>query len=301
MTSTPLSAVAPRPKMRWGSIIFFTATQIAALVVAPIYILKNGVQPSQLWLLFFFAMATSIAITVGYHRLYSHVSFKAHKIVHAAVLFFGAAAFEQSALKWASLHRRHHRYVDTDLDPYNIKRGFFYAHVGWILFWKQPIDYSNALDLQKNPLVMHQHKHYQYWSLGAGLLTPVLIGACLGNALEALLFSVGVRLFIVFHSTFFINSVAHTFGSRDYDKNSTARDYWLCSLLTNGEGYHNYHHRFPVDYRNGVLWHHWDPGKWTIWLLSQAGLAHNLKRTPRETIQEARRALKSEPVTVVHG
>ena len=92
-------------------------------------------------------------------------------------LFFGAASFQQSALKWSSQHRDHHQYVDTDRDPYDISRGFWYAHVGWILFWKHPINYDNVKDLQQNALVMSQHKHYRLWSIGSGLILPLLIGA----------------------------------------------------------------------------------------------------------------------------
>src|SRR3989338_3286557 len=107
--------------------------------------------------MFFFMAMTGLSVTVGYHRLFAHVSFKAHPLVRFLVLFFGAAAFEQSALKWAALHRTHHQYVDTEPDPYNIKVGFFYAHVGWIMFWKHGVDYQNVKDLQKSRLLMHQH------------------------------------------------------------------------------------------------------------------------------------------------
>src|SRR6185436_18588993 len=103
---------------------------------------------------------------------FAHTAFKANAAVRFFVLFFGAAAFEQSALKWASQHRRHHQYTDTEKDPYNIKQGFFYAHVGWIMFWKHSVDYSNVKDLQKSRLVMSQHRRYQWWSMTAGVVTP---------------------------------------------------------------------------------------------------------------------------------
>ena len=97
------------------------------------------------WLLtVFYTFATGMSITVGYHRLFAHRAFKAHPVLQFLVLFFGAGAFEMSALGWASQHRTHHKYVDTERDPYNIKQGFFYAHIGWMLFWIQPIDYSNS-------------------------------------------------------------------------------------------------------------------------------------------------------------
>ena len=90
--------------------------------------------------------------------------------------------------------------------------------------------------------------------------------------------AIALRMFLVFHVTFFINSFAHTFGSAHYDYHSSGRDHWLAALLTNGEGYHNYHHRFPSDYRNGIRWYHWDPSKWLIWTLAQIGLVSHLRR-----------------------
>jgi stearoyl-CoA desaturase (delta-9 desaturase) len=200
--------------------------------------------------------------------------------VRFLALFLGAAAFEQSALTWASTHRDHHRHADTALDPYGIDKGFFYAHIGWMLFWKHEPDFSNVKDLEKDRMIRHQHRHYLAWALAAGVLLPIGIGAMLGQALGAFFLTVCVRLTIVHHATFCINSFSHKFGSAPHDARSTARDNWFIALLTNGEGYHNYHHRFPADYRNGFRWYHWDPSKWTILLLERLGLAWDLKRAP---------------------
>lgn len=116
---------------------------------------------------------------------------------------------------------------------------------------------------------------------------PLLIGAWIGGWIYALLFPVAARIFLVLNAAFFINSVAHTFGDQSYDQGVSARDHWLAVLLTNGEGYHNFHHRFPRDYRNGVRWFHWDPTKWLIWSLSRVGLTSDLNRTPADTIIRA--------------
>ena len=278
---------------RWGSILFFLVLTLTTLIAVPLYIYYRGVSFSEWALFVFYVLTTSFAITVGYHRLFAHMTYKAHPLIRFSLLFFGAATFEQSALKWSSLHRTHHQYVDTEEDPYNIKRGFFYAHIGWILLWKHAVNYDNVKDLQKSRLVMHQHTHYKLWSYGAGLVVPLLIGACTGHLLGALLFSVAARLTLVMNSAFFINSYAHTFGSRPFDTSISARDHWLGAVLTNGEGYHNFHHRFPNDYRNGILWFHWDPSKWAIWGLSHFGLVSELKRTSKKAIQEARIAAQT--------
>ncbi len=284
------SAIIPlrRKKIRWGSIIFMAVITFFALVAAPIYILNVGVSAAEWFLFGFYFVATSLAITVGYHRFFAHSTFKSHPWIRFLLLFFGAATFEQSALKWSSLHRIHHQYTDTERDPYNIKEGFFYAHMGWILFWKQPINYDNVKDLEKVPIIRHQHEHYQLWSLTAGVLVPLFLGFCMGHWQGALILAVGLRIFLVFHSAFFINSFAHTFGSRPYDTTVSARDHWLGAILTNGEGYHNYHHRFPNDYRNGIRWYHWDPSKWIIWTLEKVGLATDLRRTTDDQILKAR-------------
>ena len=148
-----------RRKTRWGSVALYTALVGATSFGAPYYIWKHGLSAPQIALFTFYFLATSFAITVGYHRCFAHSTFKAHPVVEFLLLFFGAATFEQSALKWSSQHRSHHQYTDTDRDPYNIKKGFFYAHIGWIMLWKHPVSYDNVRDLQKRPFVQHQHTH----------------------------------------------------------------------------------------------------------------------------------------------
>lgn len=281
-------------KPNWIIIAFFAITSAGALVGAPFYVRRFGISFSEILLFLFFVQATGMSITVGYHRFYAHNTFKASRIVQFLILFFGAAAFQQSALTWSSGHRDHHRYVDTDLDPYSIKKGFWYAHIGWMTLWKQRPDYTNVKDLLKNKLVMHQHDHYVAWGVVAGILFPVLLGFLSGHALGALVFSVCVRLTFVYHATWCINSVCHTFGKATYDIYATAKDHWLVAIVTNGEGYHNFHHRFPMDYRNGVRWYHWDPSKWMIAWLAQLGLVWDLKKTSAFRILQAKLAAENQ-------
>ncbi len=281
-------------KHNWPVIAFFAVTTAVAVAGAPLYIRRFGISLSEILLFSFFVAATSFAITAGYHRLYAHRAYKTGKLVQFLVLFFGAAAFEQSALTWCSGHRDHHRYVDTEKDPYSIKKGFWYAHIGWMTLWQQFPDYNNVKDLLRNKLVRHQYDHYVAWGAVAGILFPILLGAMTGHALGALIFSVCLRLTVVYHGTFCINSVCHTFGKRTYDNRSTARDHWLVALFTNGEGYHNFHHRFPTDYRNGVRWYQWDPSKWLITLLGRTGLAWELRSTEPVKISEAKAAADRE-------
>ncbi len=275
-------------KLIWRNILFFVFTTLVALVGCPLYLLHYGISPSIIGLTAFFMVATGMSITVGYHRLFAHATFKAHPVVRFLLLFFGAAAFQQAALEWSAQHRDHHRYVDTDRDPYDIKKGFFYAHIGWLIFWEHVVDFDNAHDLAKDPMVAHQNKHYFAWCIVAGVITPVLIGALMGHALGAFLFAVCLRITLVYHSTFCINSVCHMFGTATYDPDSSAKDNWLSALATNGEGYHNFHHRFPSDYRNGVRWYHFDPSKWLIKGLATLGLTWDLKQVSDFRILAAR-------------
>lgn len=287
------SKLGPTKKIIWVNILFFSITSIFALAGCPFYVYRFGISLSEVLLFVFYVAATSMGITAGYHRLFSHATYRAHPAVQFLLLFFGAAAFEMSALDWSSRHRDHHRYVDTERDPYNIKKGFFYAHMGWLLFWKHPLDLSNAKDLQQSRLILHQHNQYLLWAVLSGILTPLVIGFLSGHLLGAFLFSVCLRLTVVYHATWAINSVCHTFGKATYDIYASARDHWLVAFITNGEGYHNFHHRFPGDYRNGVRWYQWDPTKWLIALMGGLRFAWDLKRISAYRILEARLAAEN--------
>lgn len=277
----------PVRRVRWTGIIFFTVIHIVGIIGAPLYMTYHGVSLSE-WVLFLtYTSLSGMAITMGYHRLFAHATFKTGTVIRFLLLFFGASTFEQTALKWASQHRQHHQFTDTERDPYSIQKGFWYAHMGWIIFWKHKVNYDIVKDLSKDALTKHQHEYEGVWAVGSGIVVPLLIGALTGHLLGAFVLTVCLRLVIVMNSAFFINSFAHTFGSRPYDKTISARDHWLGAFLTNGEGYHNFHHRFPADYRNGVKWYQWDPSKWLIYTLSLIGLTWDLKRTPAEKIRYA--------------
>lgn len=285
-----------RRVINWRNCIFFFGVTTLALIGVPIYIYVNGISAVEIGLFVSWTVATGLAITIGYHRLFAHRSFQASPIVHFLTLFFGAGAFQESLLQWASQHRQHHRYVDTERDPYNIKEGFFYAHMGWLLFRKHPIDYSNVRDLQKSLLIRHQHQYYELWSVLSGVVLPTVIGTLMGHALGAFLIAVAGRITFVHHGTFMINSVCHYFGRPTYDGQDSPRDHWVVALITNGEGYHSFHHRFPSDYRNGFKWYHWDPSKWIIRLMSFVGLAKALKRTSEFQILSATLVAEKESV-----
>lgn len=242
----------------------------------------------------FYSWICTLSISAGYHRLFSHPTHRAHAVLRAMYLFFGAASIQNSALKWSSDHRIHHGQVDRKDDPYNIRKGLWWAHMGWVLHATPEPDFANVPDLKKDKLVMLQHRYYLLTAiLSAGVL-PLCLGFLWGDPIGALLVAGFLRLVLEWHSTFSINSIAHKIGSRPYSLANSARDSFLTALVTMGEGYHNFHHRFANDYRNGVRWFHFDPTKWWVWTMSKLNLTWDLKRASREAILAARAKVKAE-------
>lgn len=227
---------------------------------------------------------TGMSITAGYHRLYSHKAYKAHPIAELFLLFFGTMSAQGSALRWCYDHRLHHAHVDTDRDPYSIKKGFWYAHMLWIFTKPSPIDPKVVPDLMRNRYLVFQDTYYPYLIAFTNILAFLLVGWCLNDYMGAFMIAVWVRLFALHHSTWFINSLAHTLGEKPFSQEVSAVDNYILSILTFGEGYHNYHHTFANDYRNGIKWYHYDPTKWLIWTFKRLRLAYQLKEMDPETI-----------------
>lgn len=274
----------------WVTTLLFSLTFIIAVTAVPLYGFLVGYSLTQ-WVLFVVFLAfCGFSITAGYHRLWSHRAYDGNVVVRAFFAFWGACALQNSILIWGSGHRRHHRHVDdNDKDPYSINRGFWYAHIGWMLrnYPSGEVDLSNAQDLQRDPIVMFQHKYYVPLVLFSNIALPALIGFAIGDVIGTLLLVGVLRLVVSHHVTFFINSLCHMWGNQPYTNTNTARDNFFLALVTYGEGYHNFHHYFQTDYRNGVRWWQFDPTKWLINVLSWVGMASNLRRVPDFKIQEA--------------
>ncbi|KAJ2751319.1 stearoyl-CoA 9-desaturase, partial [Coemansia nantahalensis] len=242
-----------------------------------------------------YGVLSGLCITAGYHRLWAHRAYKASKPLELFLAVFGASSIQGSIIWWVQNHRLHHRYTDTERDPYNIKRGFWYAHHGWILFRRKEEDlgYADMTDLHANKIVVWQYKYYFYICGFTSLVLPTVICGCLfGDWVGGFFWGGVARLVGVQQVTFCVNSVAHTFGTQPYSDEQTPRDNWLTGIITLGEGYHNFHHAFPNDYRNGVRWYDIDLTKWVLWLLEQTHLAFALKRFPRNEIMKGRAAMK---------
>jgi stearoyl-CoA desaturase (delta-9 desaturase) len=266
---------------------FFGIIHVLA-IAAVFYMVLVKFSWASLWLGIAYFLVCTFAISAGYHRLFSHPSYKTFQIFRVWYLFFGAATAQNSALKWSADHRVHHSQVDKELDPYNIQKGFVWAHVGWILHEADEPTYENVPDLQKDRWLMHQHRNYVWWVAASNFILPFCLGLLWGDPWGAFLITGCLRLVIEWHSTFSINSVAHLIGTRPYSLANSARDSLFTALLTMGEGYHNFHHRFANDYRNGVRWFHYDPTKWLLWTASKLRLTWDLKKTSRNAVMAAK-------------
>ena len=207
----------------------------------------------------------------------------------------GAGAVEGSIRWWARGHRAHHRYTDTDLDPYNAHKGLLWSHIGWmILKPRRKPGVADVSDLSTNDIVQWQHRHYLKLVFIMGVIFPTLVaGLGWGDWKGGYVYAGLLRLVFVHHvsvgkgwrtarsclvqSTFCVNSLAHYLGETPFDDKHTPRDHLITALVTFGEGYHNFHHQFPMDYRNAIKWYQYDPTKWLIWVCQQFGLASHLK------------------------
>ena len=259
--------------------LFLCLTPLLGIGGAVFLAIHGRIQSATVLLTLIWLLATGLAITAGYHRLFAHCTYRSKSLIRILYLLFGAAAFEGSALEWCTDHRNHHRYVDTEKDPYNIKKGFWHAHIGWLLTLDPTKrNYANVEDLNEDRWVRWQHQFYTYVSLFMGFVLPALMAACWGDFWGGLILAGALRITINHHLTFCINSVCHIFGKQNFSNEQTARDNWVTALFTYGEGFHNFHHQFPLDYRNGIRAFHYDPSKWLIGCLHFFGLASDLKR-----------------------
>ena len=286
--SKQINEVAP---VNWPVTAVLGLTFLAAITVVPWYGIVHGYD-AWAWTFFgIFTVLNGIGIGSGYHRLWSHRTYEAHPALKWLLAVMGGMALQNSIIVWSARHRVHHRDVDdNDRDPYSIGRGFWFAHIGWMLrdYPSGDVDYSIVKDLQRDPVAAWQHRWYWtlVWTTNLGL--PLFLGWLTGDMLGMLLLAGVLRLVLSHHVTFFINSLAHIWGRQPYTDENSARDQHFLALITYGEGYHNYHHLFQNDYRCGIRWWHLDINKWFISTCALLGLVRNRKRAPTFKVLRAR-------------
>ncbi|RWS23666.1 stearoyl-CoA desaturase-like protein [Leptotrombidium deliense] len=244
------------------------------------------------WISLFSAMG----VTVGAHRLWSHKTFKATLPLRIVLMVFQTIAGQNDIYTWCRDHRLHHKFSETDADPHNSKRGFFFCHVGWLLTKKHPdvvlkgktVDCS---DLLADPVVKFQRKYYLPLYIILGVVFPIVACHYLFDCswIDSFISSY-VRYIVSLHTTWFVNSAAHMFGDQPYNPQIAPRENIFVSLVVMGsEGFHNYHHTFPWDYTISETGWKFNPMKHAIELWAKLGLAYDLKRASPELIARVKR------------
>ena len=286
-------------KVVWRNVILFIVLHTYALY--GLYLCFSGQTRWQTFVFtFMLYMAGGLGITMGAHRLWAHKCYKAVAPVRFVLMLCQTVSFQNSIYEWCRDHRVHHKFTETDGDPHNARRGFFFAHMGWLMYRKHPevvkggksLDFS---DLLEDPIVKWQHQNYLPFVLLLCFVLPTAVPVLLWNEhwLTAVMVAGFMRYTIVLHFTWTVNSLAHYVGTRPYDKSIQATQNPLVAYLALGEGWHNYHHVFPYDYRaaefGGV-----NPNNFTAMIIesfSKLGLTYDLKAASDSLIK--RRILRT--------
>ncbi|OMJ18995.1 Acyl-CoA desaturase [Smittium culicis] len=274
-----------KDRIHWVHVILLSTTPLIALYGA----FTTKVNLYTLYFTIFYYIISALGITAGYHRLWAHVSYRATTPLKIFLALAGSAAVQGSIFWWSRDHRVHHRYTDTPRDPYNALFGFYHSHVGWMLVKKdrRQLGYADTSDLKSDPIVRWQHKYYPLISLITSVLVPTLVcGLGWGDWRGGYFYAAITKVVVLHHATFCVNSLAHTLGTSTYDDSQTAKDSFVTAIVTLGEGYHNFHHEFPGDYRNAIRFYQYDPTKWFIRLSQTLNLAYDLKTFPKNEIEK---------------
>jgi stearoyl-CoA desaturase (delta-9 desaturase) len=284
-----------------------TADRIATGLVTVLPILALFVVGWQLWndwlhwsdlaVLVIVYTATALGVTVGFHRLFTHRSFKTGAGTRATFAILGSMAIEGPVISWVSDHRKHHAFADQEGDPHSphvdhghgfrgALRGLMHAHVGWLFLHTQRGSHERyAPDLKADPVVSWVHRTFVFWAVG-GLALAFGLGWLFGGtwrtALSGLLWGGAVRMLLLHHVTYSINSLCHFFGRRRYDTDDESTNLAWLALPSMGESWHNNHHAFPTSANHGQKWYEVDLSALTIRALEKTGLAWDVVRPSQE-------------------
>ncbi|XP_076239714.1 acyl-CoA Delta-9 desaturase-like [Calliopsis andreniformis] len=292
-SSQQSSNVRPKYKWRivWLPVIVYLYLHVGALYA--LYLFCTETKYATLIFAWVSGLLSGLGITAGVHRLWAHRAYKAKLPLRIFLMILQTMAFQKSIYVWTREHRVHHKYTDTDADPHNATRGFFFSHMGWLMVRKHPdvikkganIDMT---DLLQDPVVMWQKKYYPILMPLVCFIIPTWIPMYFWN--ESLLcawFATVFRYVYYLHVTWLVNSVAHTWGMKPYDKTIGPTENRFVSLFAIGEGWHNYHHVFPYDYKTAEL------GNYRLNLTTafldfcaRLGLAYDLKVVPEDVVRK---------------
>jgi stearoyl-CoA desaturase (Delta-9 desaturase) len=270
----------------------------------------NLLQWQDLLILALSYMVVGTGITVGFHRLLTHRSFKCHRLLRAAFAALGSAAAEGPVIDWVATHRKHHQFSDVDGDPHSphvghgsgwrgALSGLFHAHVGWVFSDMEVADERRyAKDLLADPLIRFVDRTFVLWvvlGLAAAFGLGVALTGTVRGGLVALLWGGAARIFFMHHATFSINSLCHFFGRHDYDTGDESRNLAWLAIPTWGEAWHNNHHAFPTSYRHGLKRWQIDPSAAIIRAMERVGLAWDVVRVDPERRERKAAAASAAP------
>jgi stearoyl-CoA desaturase (delta-9 desaturase) len=253
--------------------------------VVPIAAIWTGVTTTSVLLAVALYVVRMFGITAGYHRYFSHRSFKTSRAMQFMFAALAMSSAQKSALWWAALHRHHHRHSDQEEDVHSpLHRGFFYSHVGWI-FDKKHSDtrVDEVPDLTKYPELRFLDRHQLLPAIALGIACYFIDGW------SGVVIGFFASTVVLYHGTFFINSLAHVYGDQRYVTGDTSRNNWWLAVITLGEGWHNNHHAYQRSTRQGFRWYEFDPTYYVLKAMSWVGLVWDLGEPPREVVRNERR------------
>ena len=278
-------------KLYRGIVLVAVVVPLGATLYAMWVLRNDGLGWREVLLFFGLLLATSFGVTLGFHRLLTHRSFRCHPAVRATALALGSMAMQGRCIDWAAHHLKHHANSDRRGDPHSPLEGFFHAHVGWILGGTQPERERYCKHLLRDPMVRFFDRTAGAW-IALGLVFPYAVAGWSG-----LLWGGLVRIAVSNHIAFSVNSICHTFGKRAYETGDESRNNWLVAVLALGEGWHNNHHAFPSMAYHGMTWRQFDSTGLIIRLLVRLRLAWDVK-LPQPTHVERKRHPASAKVGV---
>jgi stearoyl-CoA desaturase (Delta-9 desaturase) len=291
----PDDVLVPVGRLAKLSILTIITLPVLGLVAAVILAWGWGVTWVDLGLLAGFYLLTAVGITVGFHRLFVHRSFETGTAVQVALAALGSMAVQGPLFHWAARHRRHHQHSDTEHDPHSPHRygrgflarlrGLWHAHIGWA-FGPDPHGLGRYIrDLRRSFALRLASALFPAWAL-LGLIAPAAIGGLVAGswagALTGFVWGGLVRVFLVHHVTWSVNSAGHLWGSRPFRSDDHSRNNFVLGVLALGEGWHNSHHAFPTSARHGLRWWQVDVSYYVIRLMALVGLAWKVRVPARQ-------------------
>jgi stearoyl-CoA desaturase (Delta-9 desaturase) len=300
--STYTSMRSVNPLLFKGSLLAMVVGPFLAVILAIVLTWQQFIHPSDLILFGVMYAFIALGVTVGFHRMLTHRSFKPHPVVKFLLLVLGSMAFEGPALEWTATHVKHHAQSDKEGDPHSPVEGFWHAHLGWLFKGGLEDPKAWAPYLLNDKMVVFVSKTFLLWGM-LSLVIPLVAGFLIGGwplALSGLLWGGFVRMFFTHHVTWSVNSVCHTFGKRPFQTTDQSRNEWIVGLLGFGEGWHNNHHAFPRSAFHGLRWWQFDLSGYLIWTLEKLGLVSDVYRvTPAQLARRSRRSATVSPDELV--